>query len=212
MWKSGSLGRTNGSCSVGLDVLHTNLTAIVLSVLAVLSIPSVSAQRTRYSSAAVEAVSAWCVLLLAILLVCLLLSSSCARSSGAVATDLLAVQWYWTASGLDVANCSSLALGGVWGLDVSATLCVPLSGGTLITSTAVDVIHSLYLPSVLIRYDCVPGRLSSGTARSWTVGQLLGQCSELCGSLHGFMAYSLWILSTRNSHEPRPIVQRPSDC
>lgn len=90
-----------------------------------------------------------------------------------------------------MANCASLALGGVWGLDVSATLCVPVSGGAQITSTAVDVIHSLYLPAVLVRYDCVPGRLASSTARSWLAGQLLGQCSELCGSLHGFMAYSL---------------------
>ena len=38
-----------------------------------------------------------------------------------------------------------------------------------------------------IKIDCVPGRIISTVINSYSLGVFYGQCSELCGPLHGFM-------------------------
>ena len=53
--------------------------------------------------------------------------------------------------------------------------------------SAVDVIHSFTVPCLGFKLDCIPGRLSSLCFSVNAKSILSGQCSELCGSLHGFM-------------------------
>lgn len=136
--------------------------------------------------------AAYLVLLLAIYLLCLLTSSWASRSTSASAVDMLAVQWYWTAATADVNNSTTIDIGSAWSIDVSTTVTAPTEGVTLI-ATALDVLHSLYLPSILLRADVIPSRLTILIALSEAHGLLAGQCSELCGPLHGFMAYSVCI-------------------
>jgi len=51
----------------------------------------------------------------------------------------------------------------------------------------VDVIHSFTLSSLGVKVDCIPGRCNEVILFSNVSNTIYGQCSELCGVLHGFM-------------------------
>ena len=53
--------------------------------------------------------------------------------------------------------------------------------------TANDVIHAWAVPAFGVKMDAVPGRLNETWFRINKEGMYYGQCSELCGSNHGFM-------------------------
>lgn len=53
--------------------------------------------------------------------------------------------------------------------------------------TSADVLHSWSVPSLGIKIDACPGRLNRVPLYIKRVGVFYGQCSELCGILHGFM-------------------------
>lgn len=53
--------------------------------------------------------------------------------------------------------------------------------------SSVDVIHSFTISSLGLKVDCIPGRCNELTLFSTNSGAFYGQCSELCGVLHGFM-------------------------
>lgn len=53
--------------------------------------------------------------------------------------------------------------------------------------TANDVIHAWAVPAFGVKMDAVPGRLNETWFRIDKEGMYYGQCSELCGSNHGFM-------------------------
>lgn len=57
--------------------------------------------------------------------------------------------------------------------------------------TSYDVIHCWSIPSSGIKVDACPGRISSSKVFFKEKGFFYGQCSELCGFLHGFMPISL---------------------
>ena len=57
--------------------------------------------------------------------------------------------------------------------------------------TSYDVIHSWSIPSAGIKVDASPGRMTTVKSRFLVKGYYYGQCSELCGYLHGFMPISL---------------------
>ena len=59
--------------------------------------------------------------------------------------------------------------------------------------TSYDVIHSWSLPSAGIKVDASPGRITSIKSIFKLNGYYYGQCSELCGFLHGFMPISIKI-------------------
>tara|TARA_Y100000991_G_scaffold136264_1_gene102740 strand:- start:2164 stop:2535 length:372 start_codon:yes stop_codon:yes gene_type:complete len=57
----------------------------------------------------------------------------------------------------------------------------------LITSDPSGVIHSWSVPSLGVKMDAIPGRLNETYFYINEPGMYYGQCSELCGSGHGFM-------------------------
>ena len=72
-------------------------------------------------------------------------------------------------------------------LDVDQPLILPVNTNILFSFTARDVIHSWALPQMGIKVDCIPGRITHTIFSSFALGVFYGQCSELCGPLHGFM-------------------------
>ena len=60
--------------------------------------------------------------------------------------------------------------------------------------TSYDVIHSWSLPSAGIKVDASPGRITSFKTIFKLNGLYYGQCSELCGFLHGFMPISIKVV------------------
>ncbi|CDR94516.1 ribosomal protein L17, putative [Babesia bigemina] len=72
-------------------------------------------------------------------------------------------------------------------LEVDKRLTLPTRTHIRFLITATDVIHTWSVPSLGIKADAVPGRLHRVNTFIMREGVFYGQCSEMCGTLHGFM-------------------------
>ncbi len=72
-------------------------------------------------------------------------------------------------------------------LDVDEPLVLPVNKKIKVIATATDVIHSFSVSAFGIKIDGVPGRAQDTWFEILKEGTYYGQCSELCGMLHGFM-------------------------
>lgn len=72
-------------------------------------------------------------------------------------------------------------------LEVDRRLTLPTRTHIKFLVTATDVIHSWAVPALGIKADAIPGRLQKVNTFIQREGVFYGQCSELCGALHGFM-------------------------
>lgn len=72
-------------------------------------------------------------------------------------------------------------------LEVDNTVKVPVGKKVRFLITANDVIHSWWVPALGVKKDAIPGYINETWARVNEPGIYRGQCTELCGRLHGFM-------------------------
>lgn len=72
-------------------------------------------------------------------------------------------------------------------LAVDHPIVVPVGANVRVLVTGGDVLHSWAMPAFGVKQDTVPGRLNETWFRAEKEGTFYGQCSELCGRLHGFM-------------------------
>jgi cytochrome c oxidase subunit 2 len=72
---------------------------------------------------------------------------------------------------------------------------LPVDTNIRILTTASDVIHSWAMPAFGVKMDAVPGRLNETWVRITKEGTFYGQCSELCGTGHGFMPIEVHAVS-----------------
>ena len=105
-------------------------------------------------------------------------------------------QWYWGYEYMDedglafdavMLEKDELKAGQPRLLATDNAIVVPIETNIRILVTAEDVIHSWAMPSLGVKMDAVPGRLNETWMRIEKEGMYYGQCSELCGSRHGFM-------------------------
>jgi cytochrome c oxidase subunit 2 len=72
-------------------------------------------------------------------------------------------------------------------LEVDNRAFLPIDTHVRVLVTATDVLHSWAIPSFGIKTDACPGRLSETSLFIKRSGNFFGQCSEICGTNHGFM-------------------------
>jgi len=72
-------------------------------------------------------------------------------------------------------------------LEVDNRVILPIETHIRVLVTAADVLHSWAVPSFGVKVDACPGRLNQTTLFIKQSGIFYGQCSELCGTNHGFM-------------------------
>jgi len=112
-------------------------------------------------------------------------------------------QWYWnyeysdynylTETGEDLTFDSymlptdSLKTGYHRLLEVDNRLVLPYNVHIRVLITAADVLHSWAVPAFGIKSDACPGRLNQVGLFIKRPGIFYGQCSEICGTNHGFM-------------------------
>jgi len=105
-------------------------------------------------------------------------------------------QWYWSYEYPDHAGLAfdatikdekELAEGEPRLLATDNAVVLPVGVDIRILTTADDVIHAFALPSLGVKIDAVPGRINETWVRINSAGIYYGQCSELCGTNHGFM-------------------------
>jgi len=110
-------------------------------------------------------------------------------------------QWYWSYEFSDFVKEdneaiefdsymipeSDLELGQFRVLDVDNRVVVPVDTHIRFIVTGTDVIHDFAVPALGIKIDGVPGRLNQTSVIIDRPGVFYGQCSEICGTYHGFM-------------------------
>jgi cytochrome c oxidase subunit 2 len=105
-------------------------------------------------------------------------------------------QWYWSYTYSDYEDISydsflvdesDLEMGDLRMLTVDNYLVLPINTNIRLLITSNDVVHSFAIPSLGVKCDAVPGRLNSVGLIINRPSVFYGQCSELCGILHGFM-------------------------
>ncbi len=105
-------------------------------------------------------------------------------------------QWYWEyqyPEHFDITFESymtpdqDLEEGDIRLLTVDNKLVLPINKNIHVLVTAGDVLHSFAMPSLGVKKDAVPGRLNETWMNIEKPGIYRGQCSELCGTGHGYM-------------------------
>lgn len=113
-------------------------------------------------------------------------------------------QWYWDYEYPDQGGFafssymipeSDLKPGQKRLLEVDNRVVVPVNTVVRVQLTAGDVIHSWALPAFGVKKDAVPGRLNETWFKVEKEGVYYGQCSEICGTNHGFMPIAVEALS-----------------
>lgn len=80
-------------------------------------------------------------------------------------------------------------------LTVDNPIVVPVNATVRVLTTASDVVHAWTVPAFGVKKDAYPGRINQLWFKAERVGTYYGQCSELCGTLHGFMPIMVKVVS-----------------
>jgi cytochrome c oxidase subunit 2 len=113
-------------------------------------------------------------------------------------------QWYWSYQYPDHENISfdsniirdeDLKEGDIRLLSVDNQVVLPVDTTIRIQATGADVIHNWAVPAFGTKLEAVPGKLNEGWIRVDKIGTYYGQCSELCGTGHGFMPIAVNVVS-----------------
>ena len=90
-----------------------------------------------------------------------------------------------------------LELGELRLLEVDNRVVLPKNTHIRVLVTAADVLHSFAVPSLGVKVDACTGRLNQTSLFMLREGVFFGQCSEICGSGHGFMPVVVKVLPER---------------
>lgn len=90
--------------------------------------------------------------------------------------EVIGHQWYWEYRYPD----SGLIL-------TNQPLRVPAHRNIKLLLTSADVIHNWYVPDFAFKISTIPGRINQTWFRTERAGSFVGQCAELCGTLHSRM-------------------------
>lgn len=113
-------------------------------------------------------------------------------------------QWFWSYEYPDNGNftfdatmveAADLKPGQPRLLETDYRVVVPVDTNVRLLTTSVDVIHAWAMPAFGVKKDAVPGRLLETWFRAEREGVYYGQCSELCGTNHGFMPIAVEVVS-----------------
>jgi cytochrome c oxidase subunit 2 len=80
-------------------------------------------------------------------------------------------------------------------LETDNHVVVPVNANIRVLVTAADVAHAWAVPAFGVKKDGYPGRLNETWFRAKREGIYYGQCSELCGTNHGFMPITVEVVS-----------------
>nr|YP_009000532.1 cytochrome c oxidase subunit II [Breviceps adspersus]BAO42887.1 chytochrome c oxidase subunit II [Breviceps adspersus] len=124
-----------------------------------------------------------------------------------ITVKTLGHQWYWSYEYSDFTDLAfdsymlptdSLQPGHFRLLEVDNRMTLPTGLTTRMIITAEDVLHSWTIPSLGVKTDAIPGRLSQSSFMICYPGIYYGQCSEICGANHSFMPIVIETLPTQN--------------
>lgn len=80
-------------------------------------------------------------------------------------------------------------------LETDNRLVVPVGTTVRVLVSAADVIHSWAVPAFGVKMDAMPGHLNETWFKAEVEGVFYGQCSEICGTGHGYMPIAIEVVS-----------------
>ena len=83
-------------------------------------------------------------------------------------------------------------------LKVDNPMVVPVNKKVRLITTANDVIHAWYVPSLGVQQAAIPGFVRDTWFRAEKVGDFYGQCAQLCGKEHSYMPIHVKVLSEQD--------------
>ncbi|MEM6856664.1 MAG: cytochrome c oxidase subunit II [Pseudomonadota bacterium] len=118
----------------------------------------------------------------------------------AITVKAIGYQWYWgyeypDHGGFEVISNmkkrENLMEGEPFQLAVDNRMVVQADTPIRMQTTGADVIHSFAIPSLWFKQDAIPGRLNEKLIDGIPEGVYYGNCTELCGTLHGYMPVTI---------------------
>lgn len=101
-------------------------------------------------------------------------------------------------------------------LEVDNPLVVPVGKRVRLLITSNDVIHGWYVPQLGINQYGIPGFIKDVWFKADKTGTFRGQCSQICGKLHGYMPiavivkteadYGKWVEEAKGKWSSKPAV------
>jgi cytochrome c oxidase subunit II len=80
-------------------------------------------------------------------------------------------------------------------LEVDHPMVVPVGKRVRLLITSNDVIHGWYVPQLGVNQYGIPGFIKDSWFKADRVGTFKGQCSQICGKLHGYMPITVEVKS-----------------
>jgi cytochrome c oxidase subunit II len=80
-------------------------------------------------------------------------------------------------------------------LEVDHPMVVPVGKRVRLLVTSNDVIHGWYVPQLGVNQYGIPGFIKDAWFKATTPGTYKGQCSQICGKLHGYMPITVEVKS-----------------
>ena len=100
-------------------------------------------------------------------------------------------------------------------LEVDHPMVVPVGKRVRVLITSNDVIHGWYVPQLGINQYGIPGFIKDVWFRADKIGIFKGQCSQICGKLHGYMPitvevkseadYAKWVEDSKGKWGAKPL-------
>ena len=113
-------------------------------------------------------------------------------------------QWYWTYQYPDhgdfefdafIVPEDELKEGQLRLLETDNHVVVPVGKKVRVLTTSSDVLHAFAVPAFGVKMDAVPGKTNETWFQVDVPGIYFGQCSELCGTGHGFRPITIEAVS-----------------
>jgi cytochrome c oxidase subunit 2 len=93
----------------------------------------------------------------------------------------------------------------------SAELYLPVDRQILFELTALDTLHSFWVPEFRIKQDAVPGAVNTLRITPNVLGDFTLRCAEICGKDHAYMLAEVHVLSQANFDQWVADLLGPSD-
>nr|AVP25687.1 cytochrome c oxidase subunit II [Xenorhina sp. TNHC-GDC 31177] len=193
---------------------HTMMTTFLISTLVLFIITSL--MTTKLSSTntidAQEIEMVWTIMPAIILIVIALPSLRILYlmdeiNNSNITIKTIGHQWYWSYEYSDLKNINfdsymiptkTLNPGQIRLLEADNHMLTPTGMTIRTVVSADDVLHAWAVPSLGIKTDAIPGRLTQISFLISHPGLYYGQCSEICGANHSFMPITIEALPGMN--------------
>jgi cytochrome c oxidase subunit II len=111
-----------------------------------------------------------------------------------VTVNVLGFQWSWQ---FNYPQYHVTNVGNMWQEGPLPVLEIPTGETVEFNLTAVEVVHSFWIPEFLFKRDVIPAHPNHFEVTATQTGTFIGHCSELCGLYHSRMLFTVKVVTPR---------------